>query len=472
MSPSSTRVKRQVSKLRVHPSNPRYFIDDGQPVVLVGRYCPEVVCWTDRELGLEMEAFLDWLAELGVNFTQFWAIHFSARKGMPEPPECNWQSLAPPHMPFLRTGPGQDFYGLLRYNLARYDPAFFERAHQFVRGARERGIYVEITLFDRCGLEPTWPARWWCPCGDVRWAANPWNPRNSVNRTGLPTEATEKGGIPAFYDLKNERLLHLQQAYVDKMLREFGDYGHVLFNVCNEYRGGHSDWPEHWVNYLSDRTDQPVAVNYLGTPPRGAEHARVEAINYHNSASVELVDGGRKAFPLPQIDRAIVQDDDGYHPYEGGLDGNAEIRKYAWSCFTAGMHFATMNHGGAMPALEEEWTSKYLLGQLYHQLDLHDMAHMLPFMAKVDFVHMAPHDELLSESHHGQCLANPGQEYVIYLRYGGAVAVDLSTAKGDLWAEWYNPRSGEYGEQQKAKGGGLCQFSAPDSEDWVLYLHL
>jgi hypothetical protein len=42
---------------------------------------------------------------------------------------------------------------------------------------------------------------------------------------------------------------------------------------------------------------------------------------------------------------------------------------------------------------------------------------------------MAPHPELVLEYPENKyCLALPGQEYVVYLRWGGTLKIDLKTA--------------------------------------------
>jgi hypothetical protein len=71
-------------------------------------------------------------------------------------------------------------------------------------------------------------------------------------------------------------------------------------------------------------------------------------------------------------------------------------------------------------------------------------------------------------------LANPGQEYVVYLEDGGEVTVDLSTGRGTsvlLYdVEWYNPRTGEISSEGITFGGTTVSFDAPDTNDWVLHL--
>jgi hypothetical protein len=67
-------------------------------------------------------------------------------------------------------------------------------------------------------------------------------------------------------------------------------------------------------------------------------------------------------------------------------------------------------------------------------------------------------------------LAEPGQNYVVYLPHGGKVTVDLSAAKSELTARWFNPRDGAFGEHFSVAPNTKSEFQSPNLHDWVLYL--
>lgn len=68
------------------------------------------------------------------------------------------------------------------------------------------------------------------------------------------------------------------------------------------------------------------------------------------------------------------------------------------------------------------------------------------------------------------CLADPGQEYVVYRQTGGTIALDLSAASGKFAAEWLNPRTGARRPAGNVTGGAKPTFNCPDEHDWVLHL--
>ncbi|RMH37822.1 MAG: DUF4038 domain-containing protein [Nitrospirae bacterium] len=66
--------------------------------------------------------------------------------------------------------------------------------------------------------------------------------------------------------------------------------------------------------------------------------------------------------------------------------------------------------------------------------------------------------------------AQPGKEYVLFLKNGGAVDVDLSAASGSLPFEWYDPTKGTFTGASVIAGGGIRSFTAPGSGSWVLHI--
>ena len=117
--------------------------------------------------------------------------------------------------------------------------------------------HVDFQLcFDICGLKQGGN---WYGAFDPRWSSNPFHPDNNINDLGLPKDHAL--GKDRFFNLKNAKLRAIQEAFVDRLLSEFGGHGHIIFNVCNEYDGPF-DWQEHWVRRIkARRPDRLVAVN-------------------------------------------------------------------------------------------------------------------------------------------------------------------------------------------------------------------
>jgi len=81
---------------------------------------------------------------------------------------------------------------------------------------------------------------------------------------------------------------------------------------------------------------------------------------------------------------------------------------------------------------------------------------------------MVPNNTLVSNG--AKCLANPGNEYVVYLPNGGSVILDLSDATGTLNVEWYDPKKGTYYNERPVTGGRSETFISPFRGDVVLHI--
>jgi len=156
---------------------------------------------------------------------------------------------------------------------------------------------------------------------------------------------------------------------------------------------------------------------------------------------------------------------------EGGPYAHEEVRREVWTRATSGVHYLLHNDNrpvGIMAWDRRTATIKKLdpaddLGRAYVGLAARFFNEHVG-----DLDAMAPHADLVGAG--ATCLAAPGGEYVVYVRSGGTVKVDLSAASGPLNARWYDPRSGVFAARPATTGGRVRSFAAPDDRDWVLHI--
>ena len=100
----------------------------------------------------------------------------------------------------------------MKFDLARWDEAYFRRLTDFVAEARKRGVVVEVNLF--------------CPFYDeVLWDANPMNARNNVNGIGrVPRDEV--------YTLKHADLAAVQEAVTRKIVAELNAFDNLYFEIA------------------------------------------------------------------------------------------------------------------------------------------------------------------------------------------------------------------------------------------------
>jgi hypothetical protein len=91
------------------------------------------------------------------------------------------------------------------------------------------------------------------------------------------------------------------------------------------------------------------------------------------------------------------------------------------------------------------------------------------FMETLPFWEMSPSNSLVL-SGTAFCLAKPGVVYALYLPSGGTISVDLAASGGSYDFGWWNPLNGIGGSLQNTGVvvGGVQQFTAPSTDDWVL----
>src|SRR5215217_2827978 len=122
--------------------------------------------------------------------------------------------------PWPRTGPGTAKDGKPRFDLSRFDPAYFGRLRDYVVAAGEAGIYVSVMLFEGFGLHLTPPP------DNVE--GHPFHAANNVNGVGI-TSIVDYQVLPL--DL---RVQELQEAYIRQVVDTVHDLPNVLYEVANE----------------------------------------------------------------------------------------------------------------------------------------------------------------------------------------------------------------------------------------------
>jgi hypothetical protein len=246
--------------LRVHPANPRYFTDgtklsDGSPktVYLTGSHT-----WanlidrgpTDPPPVFDFGNYVALLREHEHNFIRLWSRHVTwyhdYGKG-----ELHAMPLAWP-----RTGPGEALDGKPKFDLTKFNEAYFDRLRDRVAAARDQGIYVSIMLFG---------GSYECKGG---WDGNPFNARNNINGvdgdpnkddTGLETQA-----------LQAAEVTRLQEAYVRKVINSVNSLDNVLYEISNESDASSTNWQYHLIRFIHDYERTKPKQHPVGmTAPRG-----------------------------------------------------------------------------------------------------------------------------------------------------------------------------------------------------------
>jgi len=447
--------------LHASADNPRYFADaDGHIVYLTGSHT-----WSNfKDMGasdpppeFDFPGYLDMLERYGHNFVRLWTWELTryAYSG-----KMTWCA----QFPWPRTGPGETLDGKPRFDLSRFEQAYFDRLRSRVMGAGERGIYVSIMLFEGHGLHAS--DKPWC------WDGHPFNVANNIN--GIDGDPDGDGRGTETHTLQIPEITVLQEAYVRKVIETVNDLDNVLYEIANESGNYSTDWQYHMIEFIhgTEQTmpkQHPVGMTfqYCGDGLRGTNQALFDS-------SADWIcpnpDGGYRDDP-PAADgsKVIITDTD----HLWGIGGN---QAWVWKSFCRGMNPIFMDP--CSPPIESEatateqsvWTDHLTglarLDPVWDPLRL-SMGYARSFALRMDLARAVPHDELAST---GYCLAAPGVEYLVYLPDGGEVTVDLSGHAGSFIAEWFDPTAGETPRTLTAQGGAALTLLAPFAGDAVLYL--
>ena len=497
MSTSESPSSRQVTAagpLTVSAANPRYFTAaagdtaDQRAVYLTGSHIwnnlhdgmgPGPVCAETPE-ELDYGAYLDFLVERGHNFIRLWRWEqFKSQAAGSDFHLC----MTP--QPWARTGPGAATDGKPKFDLDRFDEAFFDRLRDRVVAAGQRGIYVAVMFFDGWALHLS-------PAPD-HVEGHPFHAANNVNGVGI-------GSIVDYQVLPlDPRVQALQEAYIRQVVDTVHHLPNLLWEVANESSGGGKvdpaftemlglagtpEWGDStaWQYWVIDTVKQHEQAMGYDRHPMGmtmqfpvAEQTKVNDPLFDSRAEWIspgydddiFADGGHPMAPgspqsrwledPPAADgrKIVISDTDHYAP--GGGDA-----LWAWKSFLRGHHPILMDFGiiGGVNSPDPSFEpARYAMGDT------------LRFAERMNLIAMEPRDDLSST---GYALANPGQEYLVLQPSGAAGPLTVLLVPGTYTAEWFGieDRKTVPGDAATVEGSAASSFSPPAelSGPTVLYL--
>ncbi len=199
--------------IRLHPANPHYFLFRGKAVTLItsGEHYGAVL-----NQDFDYHRYLATLESDGLNYTRLFVGSYV------EVPAKSFgilhNDLAPEPGRFLAPWERSDTPGYVgggnKFDLEKWDSAFFTRYRDFLSEAAKRGIVVEVTLFSAHYAE-------------AQWQMSALNSVNNVNST----DAIDWKKVNT---LENGNILALQEKYARKLVREANSFDNVIFEIQNE----------------------------------------------------------------------------------------------------------------------------------------------------------------------------------------------------------------------------------------------
>ena len=144
--------------IKLHPENPHYFLYKGKPLVLVtsGEHYGALL-----NLDFDYRKYLETLYADGMNYTRiFTGIYFELPG---QSFNIKYNTLAPEKDKRI-----DDLSGNFKYDLTRWNEAYFKRLKDLMSIAASHDIIIEVTLFTSIYR-------------DEHWEVSPQNPENNIN---------------------------------------------------------------------------------------------------------------------------------------------------------------------------------------------------------------------------------------------------------------------------------------------------
>ena len=450
--------------LRLHPQNPRYFLFRGKPAVLVtsGEHYGAVL-----NLDFKYDVYLDTLARDGLNLTRLFVGSYLEKAG---DFGIRYNTLAPATgralTPWARGTVDGFAGGGKKFDLDRWDPAYFARLKDFVTKAESRGIVVEVVLFSN-----------WYGKGFM----SPLHRLNNVN--GLPEIDPE-----AVHTLENGPLLAHQEALVRKVVAELNAFDNVYFEIQNEPDAtspvkraippvsdpkgprevkvateASAAWQARVAEWIAD-TESRLPRRHLiaqGFANNGVVldevNPRISVVNFHYALPESVTWNLGLARPIAFDETGFAGPDDSLYRRQAWrflMSGGAVFNGLDYS-FAVKFENGTAENdapGGGSAAFRSQ------LGVLRRTLDATGLVSLRPDSSVV----------LSSPGATTYALSEAGKQYLIYVEGSGKTDLTVSLPPGRYRATWTNVRTGRTERQESLNGGAKGLLESPEYATDVL----
>lgn len=396
----------------------------------------------------EVEGQLDLMAEVGANYV---------RNTMSDRPDKGFEVY-----PFLRLPGG-------KYDLDQWNPEYWQRFERFLSMTEERGIVVQIEVWDRFD--------YWGP----NWEKHPYNPANNINysyaESGFVEAYPDHAGSnkqPFFFTTPGQRhsrvVLPYQQRFVERMLGSSLRHGHVLYCMDNETSGDPA-WGAYWAGFIRERARAA-----------GVEVCLTEMWDDWNLRGPQH----RQTLDHPELYDFVDVSQNNHQKGQVHWDNFQWVRRYLAEhprpINTVKTYGADGNKFGHTDrdGVERWW--RHLVGGAagvrFHRPDsglgFSPLAQGCVRAARkveslVPWWEVEPAQEVLRDREDNEAYAavRPGEAYVVYFTDGGSVELDWTGVEGRWRVRWVEIRSGEWAGEGDVEAGGWVRFSAPGGGHWV-----
>jgi Family of unknown function (DUF6298) len=447
--------------LRVSQRNPRYFEDAQEQIVYLAGDSEMLTVMdtgpTDPPEPFNFPGYLAFLNRHNLNFIRMWT-----RENVIDT-ESGFPAYVRP-FPWPRIGPGLALDGKPKFDLAKFDPEYFERLRERVSRAGKQGIYCSIMLFEGWTQQyATKPGRWDC---------HPFNPKNNVN--GIDADPKNTGSGTAYHTLEIPAITALQEAYVRHVVDTVNDLDNVLYEISNEDGPYSKDWQNHFIRFIHDYEKTKPKHHPVGMTEAwmGSEEETARAL-LESPAEWISPDGNNPRGPWkndpPTSDgrKVVLVDTD--HLWGGSAPPDA-LLAWVWKTFCRGHNLIFYDHSTALG----DNTARAYTG--FDRIR-DNLGYVRMYSQRMDLAEAVPCDDLASTKY---CLSDKRNHVLIFkpaaalsqevLKPFTAVQVNLTDTSGLFNVEWLDPNTGRILPSGQISAGSPLTLFSPIKDEAVLFL--
>ena len=459
--------------IQLHPKNPHYFLFGGKAVALVtsGEHYGAVL-----NADFDYHRYLAALQADKLNYTRLFGGTYVEVPSQSFGILRNTLAPAPERYvaPWARSQSPGYAGGGNKFDLERWNPQFFERLHNFLSEAAQRGIVVELTLFSSHYAEAQWKVSAFHPANNV-------NSTNAIDWKKLQT-------------LDNGNILKYQEQYTRKLVREVNAFDNVILEIQNEPWSDRPVLADVVNSYLQPpaRNQYPNSVDtadplslawqsrvaeWITTEERGLPNRHRLVQNYCNFRfPVQTLLPGVSVvnfhYAYPEavlwnygLDKAISYDETGFLGRE-----DDRYRREAWNFMLSG--------GSVFDNLDYSFTPGHEDGSdtapngpgggsptLRRQLRI-----LAEFLMTLPLIDLRPDRQVVKHAAgvKARALTNPGHEYAFYLDGDGPTEITLALPSGEYSGNWIDTKTGSREPIQKFRhAGGDKALRTPDFQNGI-----
>ncbi len=449
--------------IKVHPSNPHYFLYKGQPTVLItsAEHYGAVI-----NKDFDYVTYFDALKSYGLNYTRIYPGELFEPVGKFMKGNTLGPKPASLIVPWARSKTPGYMLGGNKFDLDQWDMAYFARLKDFVAKAAERGIVVEICFFNG-QYSDTWPI-------------SPLYYENNIQGVGRcdPEDVQT---------LKHTDLMRREDDYVRKIILEVNAYDNVILEICDEAMVGGtpildaSAWVGHFAELIK-KTESNLPNKHLvaqqvegplGGPYDWSSNPEVSIIVAQYAWGQGWLGGMQALNEEYEKNKPLEFNETNYYPmYKGDKVGDSRVE--AWEFIVGG--------GASFNQLNGLYTAENPAGKTADNARILGALRALKdFIYSFDFLKMQQDKSFIiggvTSGVHCRGISEPGQQYALYLhhstdsnesaytvvpgKYIERLVLNLSAAS--YKADWIDPATGSVvGKETFTHQGGNRTFTTPE----------